>query len=1348
MNPSAFLESAFCARLVLTFAHFLWQGVIVLLLVMPAAWILGRASANARYGLFVGALLVMAACPPMTFLLIRAPGGDDEPFRQEALASAIAHTPSPGTWNGDRARISTTSAVLPSATGIDAADQAIVQPPAAASTTEDPATRHALWQWGVGYGQKLQPYAGHAMLAYLLGASVMFARLVLALCGGKRLARRSSPVSDAPILTALARQAQVLGLRFTPAIAYCRNVCVPTVVGVLRPMILLPFSLASGLTPGQIEALLAHELAHIRRYDHLVNLFQRLVEAVLFFHPAVWLLSSRIRLEREHCCDDLVLAAGSPPVAYAESLVRMAELSIAASTRHRGLAVLAAHRMHAGAAPATLAATGHYSQLRTRILRLIGSPGPERIRLRRTWPFALTVLAGVVLAGAFLAPLAPSETALAATDVQASQVAESPGPQGQGTSEELAEAGLDETQRLAESEIRGRAYREAIRLTGITPNGLASSASRAWWRPDGSPLEDRPLRYVGIWSNLPNPFEFVIEMPAEVDYGLRVVPQDGQRATEVIMPFGPHEESTANLRGFVLTDFSDDDREATFTLEIAGGQWQKVTSFEGYDWTSDVSTRYTSAAGLVFTSPRMEYRDVRVELTHTYVDENTRLIGYDRDGNTHVASDSCGGGGQGIARRIYRFPELTLETVFGFEFQQRPYDYAITFRNVSLQAGHRTQVEMEGVALDVDVPEPPPPPPIGDSVTVRLIDPEGRPVSGARIGRGAGSSSGTDKEQPWSFRGQSGWSDDDGRIIFPADSLFSERVPEDKGVALYALHEQRQLVGLREVSRGDIGKELRWVLEPACHVIGQLTSSVLQERGRELGWTNVYASWKDHRLLSFNSTQGRFEFLLPAGSYHLWAYGTDVAAVEETFEVEPGQKERRLTIDLPPTRLTQLAGHPAPELREIKGWVGGEPVTLADLRGKPVLLEFWGHWCGPCIQHMPSLMDLHDELAEKGLVIIGIHDDSLETAEELESKLAEFTENRWAGRAIPFRIALDGGGRTPIEGTERSVNGATTAAYGITGWPTTVLIDPDGKVVGKYDGHRQELERMLGLAPGYLEPETVALRRSAGTGPQPSWRARFDQVYRLEETEAVRRIAPPFIPERLDYYRNDHESQASLVARAPDYFHFSWDGQLTNAGLGFISSPVGLSTVLSFLGLRRYEYEGPDELLDLPMPGDWIVRKDASREARLRTLEEMLATQLGRQITFEARDIERQVLVASGTYRHQQLLGIASRDSGSIHLFAETIDPDDGAGGGTSDLAGFLRTVGSRLKMWVINEAHADPDLKVVWNNNDDLRWRDRSDEELAAWQDLILDNIARQTSLTFKRENRTVRVWFVREGG
>jgi hypothetical protein len=101
---------------------------------------------------------------------------------------------------------------------------------------------------------------------------------------------------------------------------------VPAVVGWLRPVILLPARAITGLTPLQLDAVIAHELAHVRRHDYAVNLLQSLAEILLFYHPACWWISRRIRAEREHCCDDVAVAICGDRLAYATALADLESL--------------------------------------------------------------------------------------------------------------------------------------------------------------------------------------------------------------------------------------------------------------------------------------------------------------------------------------------------------------------------------------------------------------------------------------------------------------------------------------------------------------------------------------------------------------------------------------------------------------------------------------------------------------------------------------------------------------------------------------------------------------------------------------------------------------------------------------------------------------------------------------------------------------------------------------------------------------------------------------------------------------------------------------------------------------
>src|SRR6202012_1099414 len=104
----------------------------------------------------------------------------------------------------------------------------------------------------------------------------------------------------------------------------CPLVQAPAVVGWLRPVVLVPVGALAGLPPEQVEALLLHELAHIRRHDYLVNILQSVAESLLFYHPAVWWVASQIRTARENCCDDAAVAACGDALTYVNALAELA----------------------------------------------------------------------------------------------------------------------------------------------------------------------------------------------------------------------------------------------------------------------------------------------------------------------------------------------------------------------------------------------------------------------------------------------------------------------------------------------------------------------------------------------------------------------------------------------------------------------------------------------------------------------------------------------------------------------------------------------------------------------------------------------------------------------------------------------------------------------------------------------------------------------------------------------------------------------------------------------------------------------------------------------------------------
>ena len=175
-----------------------------------------------------------------------------------------------------------------------------------------------------------RPPAGYGIALRLLpwlwvcGFPLTCAWISMGLMGTERLRRGCRPLENEEWLSLCRRLKQQLGIRIPVQFAVSDRLAVPLLIGIVRPLVLLPASALCGYSPDQVEMIVLHELAHVRRWDNLVNLLQRLVEAVLFFHPSVWWLSRRVRLEREHCCDAVVLAHTRAPQRYAEFLAHLA----------------------------------------------------------------------------------------------------------------------------------------------------------------------------------------------------------------------------------------------------------------------------------------------------------------------------------------------------------------------------------------------------------------------------------------------------------------------------------------------------------------------------------------------------------------------------------------------------------------------------------------------------------------------------------------------------------------------------------------------------------------------------------------------------------------------------------------------------------------------------------------------------------------------------------------------------------------------------------------------------------------------------------------------------------------
>ena len=262
----------------LSLLHFLWQGAALAAL---ATLLMGLCrKASNRYAAGVLCLVAMLAAPLVTYIALSQ---REEPSRSHTLTTITA-----------------------SARGAKSA---------AHSPSSSAASAHfsgqAAYQWLVQ--------------VWFLGVFLFSLRTAGGVILMERMRRRETGAVSGEIFAVCTELQNRLGIR--RAVRFCETLQfdAPAVIGWFRPVVLLPVSAVTGLSISQLEAVIAHELAHIRRYDPFVNLFQIAVEALLFYHPGVWWLNKRIREERENCCDDVVVEICGSPLDYARALTLLEE---------------------------------------------------------------------------------------------------------------------------------------------------------------------------------------------------------------------------------------------------------------------------------------------------------------------------------------------------------------------------------------------------------------------------------------------------------------------------------------------------------------------------------------------------------------------------------------------------------------------------------------------------------------------------------------------------------------------------------------------------------------------------------------------------------------------------------------------------------------------------------------------------------------------------------------------------------------------------------------------------------------------------------------------------------------
>jgi len=210
---------------------------------------------------------------------------------------------------------------------------------------------------------------------------------------------------------------------------------------------------------------------------------------------------------------------------------------------------------------------------------------------------------------------------------------------------------------------------------------------------------------------------------------------------------------------------------------------------------------------------------------------------------------------------------------------------------------------------------------------------------------------------------------------------------------------------------------------------------------------------------------------------------------------------------------------------------------------------------------------------------------------------------------------------------------------------------------------------------------------------------------------------------------------------------FGWDGKIIARRRPVFRGGVSLKTAFErIIGLSKFEYKIPAQLLDIKISGDWIKRKGTSKKKLVRAFEKIVQYYTRQSIRFEQRHIERDVIVAKGKFRFTPLSG--TYEDSWVHVFSDKLDPDEGGGGGSGSLDKFLRDLGDiPLNQQVINETENSGDIEVRygWHYSGYIRKIAVGRKRMEKLQ-MLFDNLSRQTGLKFKQEQRKVSVWIVKE--
>jgi beta-lactamase regulating signal transducer with metallopeptidase domain len=637
--------TSFADRLCQALLHSLWQTLAIVIVVSIAARMVQR-RAEIAYAVSMAGLVAAVVCMPVTFTLVspaftqsgdidsavldRA-GETDVLNDGTAVPSAAISSPQIAAEStaGDANMVSEDVAALQ---GNTSADQIANTDTTSAATTGDlhQPEPHSLFS---RVAAVVVPWIA---VAYAMGVILMFIRLCMATINAGRMVRSASPLQDDGVIQVVRSITQKWNMRIAPLVAVTQQVVVPQIAGLIRPVILLPASALTGLGAEELMLVLAHEIAHLRRFDLWAAMVQRFAETVLFFNPAMWFLTWRINELREFCCDELVCqgVASSKQevrVRYAEALLNVVTLSASGPETASQVTALAA----TGRGP---------SELRRRIARILGEPLRGPVLVSRAGFFAAVF--AIILAGA--------------------SVAISSGTSGRAGSAEEQNSD-DGSPEVKVPEVK------------VLAIGTLDDANPVWWDASGNTLIDGvPFEWSAdgqIGGDLMRFLRIAISVPSlsdDAEVTFQIIGATVDRGKTLKATTKELESSQLNGKVFALRHDAK-----TFAARIgiaSGNKWKTVAQHH-----PTLDRLFLSSGGegyaVVFGEATSSDNGSEVTVSHDCFDANFRIVAIDKSGLVHDTVVRGGVSSGKIFQSRALFPQLALADIDRFEFQTREWSW-------------------------------------------------------------------------------------------------------------------------------------------------------------------------------------------------------------------------------------------------------------------------------------------------------------------------------------------------------------------------------------------------------------------------------------------------------------------------------------------------------------------------------------------------------------------------------------------------------------------------------------------------------------------------------------------------